>query len=113
MGPTIIDKMFAEELTGLLSLRESMDKELDKFNQKMDAALGGDTRAMYREPVEIVDNFIIEWICSSLSESKDGAEWFLYEAYPTISSGNATKVEINGKEFKIASVVDYVFMCMQ
>lgn len=113
MGTTLIDKMFAGELTKLLSLRENMDKELDKFNHNMEAALGGDTRAMYREPVEIVDNFIIDWICRVLSESKEGAEWFLYEAYPTITSDNATKVEVNGKTFKIASVVDYVAMCSE
>ena len=113
MGTTIIDKMFAEELTQLLSLRESMDKELDKFNHNMEVALGGDTRAMYREPIEIVDNFIIDWLVRVLDENKEGAEWFLYEAYPTITSGDSTKVEVNGKKFKIASVVDYVAMCAE
>lgn len=109
----MIDKMFAGELTELLALRTNMNNELDKFNQKMEAALGGDTRSMYRGPVDIVDDFIIGWLMRILGESKDGAEWFLYEAYPTISYGDSTKVEVNGKEFKIASVVDYVNMCAE
>ena len=107
------EKMLIDLLKRMVDLRDGMEKELEQFNSNMDNVLGGDSRSMYLGPVQLVDNHIIDWLMSFLYESKEGAEWFMYEALDTISHGGSTLVEANGKKYDISSIEDYVNMCIE
>lgn len=107
------EKMLIDLLKRMVELRDGMEKELEQFNSNMDNVLGGDSRSMYLGPVQLVDNHIIDWLMSFLYESKEGAEWFMYEALDTISHGGSTLVEANGKKYDISSIEDYVNMCIE
>ena len=107
------EKMLIDLLKRMIELRDGMEKELEQFNSNMDNVLGGDSRSMYLGPVQLVDNHIIDWLMSFLYESKEGAEWFMYEALDTISHGGSTLVEANGKKYDISSIEDYVNMCIE
>lgn len=106
------EELLIDLLKRLVKLRDGMEKELDGFNSNMDKTLGGDSRSMYLGPLQIVDNNIIDWLMAFLYESKEGAEWFMYEALDTISHGGSTLVETNGKKYEIRSIEDYVKMCI-
>lgn len=106
----------ADELESLLELHRRMDNEMDNFNTTMDSTLGGDSRSMYLTPCHMLDDYIVDWIVRRLDDSREGAEWFLYEAVPEISNGNSdhsSLVEADGKKFHIRNTVDYVNMCME
>lgn len=107
------EKMLIDLLKRMIELRDGMEKELEQFNSNMDNVLGGDSRSMYLGPVQLVDNHIIDWLMSFLYESKEGAEWFMYDALDTISHGGSTLVEANGKKYDISSIEDYVNMCIE
>ena len=107
------EKILIDLLKRMVELRDGMEKELEQFNSNMDNVLGGDSRSMYLGPVQLVDNHIIDWLMSFLYESKEGAEWFMYEALDTISHGGSTLVEANGKKYDISSIEDYVNMCIE
>lgn len=106
-------KRLTEELEKLIELRKGIADEMERFNSNMDKVLGGDSRSMYLGPVQLVDNHIIDWLMAFLYESKEGAEWFMYEALDTISHGGSTLVETNGKKYEIRSIEDYVKMCIE
>lgn len=106
----------ADELESLLEFRNRMDTEMDNFNTNMDAILGGDSRSMYLTPCTMLDDYIVDWIVRRLDDSREGAEWFLYEAVPEISKGysdHSSIVEADGKKFHIRNTVDYVNMCLE
>lgn len=107
------EELLIDLLKRLVGLRKGMEKELEAFNSNMDKALGGDSRSMYLGPLQIVDNHIIDWLMAFLYESKEGAEWFMYEALDTISHGGSTMVETNGKKYEVRSIEDYVKMCIE
>lgn len=113
MIDTEFEKFLSEELEHLMALRKNVDNELDQFNKKMDAALGGDSRSMYRAPCQWVDDSIIGWIMRHLKESREGAEWFLYEVSDSLASDDGRAVEVDGKKYSIKSIEDYVHMCME
>lgn len=109
-------KFLSDELESLLELRRKMDNEMDDFNKNMDAVLGVDSSSMYRTPCNILDDYIVDWIVRRLDDSREGAEWFLYEVVPDIYKGVSEHfglVEADGKKFHIKSTVDYVNMCME
>ena len=112
---TEYEKILHEELERLMALRKNVDNELDQFNKKMDAVLGGDSRSMYRAPCQLVDDYIIDWIMRRLKESKEGAEWFLYEVSGSFSPDeeHAATVEVSGRKYLITSIKSYVRMCME
>lgn len=106
----------ADELESLLELHRRMDSEMDNFNTTMDSTLGGDSRSMYLTPCHMLDDYIVDWIVRRLDDSREGAEWFLYEVVPNISNGysdHSNLVEADGKKFHIRNTVDYVNMCME
>lgn len=109
-------KFLSDELDSLLELRRKMDNEMDDFNKNMDAVLGVDSSSMYRTPCNILDDYIVDWIVRRLDDSKEGAEWFLYEFVLGIYKEGSEKlslVECDGKKFHIRNTVDYVNMCME
>ena len=79
------EKRLAEELEKLLELRKGIENEMDLFNKKMEDVLGGDTRSMYCGPSHLFEDYLVKWIMRNLNESRDGAEWFVYDAMNTIS----------------------------
>jgi hypothetical protein len=90
----------------LINLMDELNIELDKFNEGLQNLLGSDTYCMYYKPSCIVENYIIEILQNEFNESKEGAEWFVYEAIPQIKRGG-TEIEDNGKKWSIKSVKDY------
>lgn len=102
-----------EELEKLLELRKGIENELEQFNKKMEDVLGGDTRSMYFGPSHLFEDYLIKWIMRNLNESRDGAEWFLYDAMSTISHGEGNVVEANGRTFLITKTSEYVHMCFE
>ena len=107
------EELLIDLLKRMVELRDGMEKELEEFNSNMGKALGGDSRSMYLGPIQLLDNRIIDWLMAFLYESKEGAEWFIYEALDTISHGGSTIVETNGKKYEIRSIEDYVKMCIE
>jgi hypothetical protein len=102
-----------EELEKLLELRKGIENELEQFNKKMEDVLGGDTRSMYFGPSHLFEDYLIKWIMRNLNESRDGAEWFLYDAMNTISHGEGNVVEASGRKFLITTPSEYVHMCFE
>lgn len=100
-----------EELEKLLELRKGIENEMDQFNKKMEDVLGGDTRSMYCGPSHLFEDYLVKWIMRNLNESRDGAEWFLYDAMNTISHGEGNVVEFSGRTFLITKPSEYVHMC--
>jgi hypothetical protein len=107
------EKRLTEELEKLLELRKGIENEMDQFNKKMEAALGGDTRSMYFGPSHLFDDYLIKWIMRNLNEARYGAEWFLYEALGQMSKGGSTFVVENGKKYTLHNVAEYVSMCVK
>lgn len=107
------EKRLTEELEKLLELRKGIENEMDLFNKKMEDVLGGDTRSMYCGPSHLFEDYLVKWIMRNLNESRDGAEWFLYEALGQISKGGSTFVVENGKKYTLHNVADYVSMCVK
>lgn len=107
------EKLLIDLLKRMVELRDGTEKELEEFNSNMEKALGGDSRSMYLGPMQLLDNCIIDCLMTFLYESKEGAEWFLYEALDTISHGGSTIVETNGKKYELRSIEDYVKMCIE
>lgn len=90
----------------LINMSQTMDIELDKFNEDLQNLLGSDSCCMYYEPFNIVENSIIEILQIEFNETKEGAEWFIYEGLPQIKRGG-TSIEENGKIWNIKNIKDY------
>lgn len=107
------EKRLTEELEKLLELRKGISDEMEQFNKNMEGVLGGDTRSMYFGPSHLFEDYLIKWIMRNLNETRDGAEWFLYEALKPISNGGSTFVVANGKKYTLHNVAEYVSMCVK
>ena len=88
------------------NMLQTMDIELDKFNNGLQNLLGSDTCCMYYKPSLIVERSIINILQYELNESEEGAEWFIYEGLPQIKRGG-TSIEENGKIWDIKNIKDY------
>ena len=90
----------------MINLMNTVGVELDNFNRGMERILGPDTSSMYYAPLNIVENYIMEILQTELGESKEGAEWFIYDGLPQINGGG-TSIEENGKIWDIKNIKDY------
>ena len=90
----------------MINLMNTVSVELDNFNRGMERILGSDTSSMYYVPLNIVENYIISTLQTELGESKEGAEWFIYDGLSQINRGG-TEIEENGKTYTIKSLKDY------
>ena len=90
----------------LINLINELDIELDKFNDGLQNLLGSDTCCMYYKPSYIAENYIIEILQNEFNESKEGAEWFIYDGLAQIKHGG-TSIEENGKIWNIKTIKDY------
>lgn len=89
-----------------IKLLDDISLELDNFNDGLQKMLGMDSCSMYYTPSSIVDNYVIDFLQTEFGESKDGAEWFVYEGLPQIKRGG-TSIEENGKIWDIKTIKDY------
>lgn len=90
----------------MINLMNTVGVELDNFNRGMERVLGSDTSSMYYAPLNIVENYIISTLQTELGESKEGAEWFIYNGLAQINRGG-TEIGENGKTYTIKSLKDY------
>ena len=90
----------------MINMLQIMDIEMDVFNNNLQDLLGSDTRCMYYKPYYIVENSIIEILQIEFNETKEGAEWFIYEGLSQIKRGG-TSIEENGKIWNIKTIKDY------
>lgn len=90
----------------MINLLNTIGVELDNFNRGMERILGSDTSSMYYAPLNIVENYIIEILQTELGESKEGAEWFIYDGLSQINGGG-TEIGENDKTYTIKSLKDY------
>ena len=95
-----------ESFAKLINYYHIMNQEINRFNDYVDKIFGSDTRSMYIKPLEIIENLIIEILQDELGESKEGAEWFIYEGLSQIENGG-TEIGENDKVYKIKSIKDY------
>ena len=95
-----------ESFAELVNLIHLMKIETDRFNDSMDSLLGEDTRSFYIKPLCIVEHSIIQILMNDFNETKEGAEWFVYEGLEQIENGG-TELTYNGKTYKIKSIKDY------
>ena len=95
-----------ETFEKIIKLLDDISLEVDNFNDGLQKVLGSDSRCMYYEPFNIVENSIIEILQIEFNETKEGAEWFIYEGLPQIKRGE-TSIEENGKIWNIKNMKDY------
>ena len=95
-----------ETFEKIIKLLDDVSFEVDNFNDGLEKVLGSDSCCMYYEPCEIVKNSIIEILQMEFNETKEGAEWFIYEGLPQIKRGR-TSIEENGKIWNIKNIKDY------
>ena len=79
----------------MINLMNTVGVELDNINRGMERVLGSDTSSMYYTPLNIVENYIISTLQTELGESKEGAEWIIYDGLSQINRGG-TEIEENG-----------------
>ena len=68
-----------ETFEKIIKLLDDISLEVDNFNDGLEKVFGSDSRCMYYEPFNIVENSIIEILQMEFNETKEGAEWFIYE----------------------------------
>ena len=90
----------------MINMLQTMDVQLNNFNKSLQNLLGSDTRCMYYTPFQIVEKFIIKILQIEFNETKEGAEWFVYEGLSQIKNGG-TSIEENGKIWNIKTIKDY------
>ena len=95
-----------ETFEKIIKLLDDISLEADNFNDGLQKVLGSDSCCMYYEPCEIVKNSTIEILQMEFNETKEGAEWFIYEGLPQIKNGG-TSIEENGKIWDIKNIKDY------
>ena len=95
-----------ETFEKIIKLLDDISLEVDNFNDGLEKAFGSDSRCMYYEPFNNVENSIIEILQMEFNETKEGAEWFIYEGLPQIKRGR-TSIEENGKIWNIKNIKDY------
>ena len=106
--------MTLDEFKYLLEMYEKVTARCDKFNNLLENALNfpleenhyvSDSFSMLVFPIQAVSNIIIQFLVN-MGESKDGAEWFMYEGLDQIKCGG-TELEVNKKKYNINSIEDY------
>ena len=95
-----------ETFEKIIKLLDDISLEADNFNDGLQKVLGSDSRCMYYKPFNIVENSTIEILQTEFNETKEGAEWFIYEGLPQIKRGR-TSIEENGKIWDIKNIKDY------
>ncbi len=100
-----------ESFEVLLNLLQSMETECNTINKGMEHILGEDTCVMYFKPLNLVENYFIDVLQSEFNETKEGAEWFVYEGLAQINNGG-TEIDDDSKEWHIHTVKDYYdYLC--
>lgn len=95
----------------IVGMMEEVEEELHKFNKGVENVFGSDSTCMYVAPLETVQNTVIDILQTEFNESKEGAEWFVYEGFSQIKNGG-TEIKCEDKEWHIKSLDDYYeFLC--
>ena len=63
----------------MINMLQTVSVELDNFNRGIERILGEDCTSMYYAPLNIVENYIITALQEEFNETKEGAEWFIYD----------------------------------
>lgn len=95
-----------ESFKELITSMNKTEEELDNFNKNIENIFGSDSVCVYFAPLKIIQNSIINILQNEFSESKEGAEWFIYEGYPQIKNGR-TSIKENGKIWDIKNIKNY------
>lgn len=95
-----------ETFEKIIKLLDDIDLELDNFNDRLQKVFGADSCTMYYAPLSIINNYVIDFLQTEFNETKEGAEWFIYEGLPQIKNGG-TSIEENGKIWNIKTINDY------
>ena len=95
-----------ETFEKIIKLLDDINLEVDNFNDGLQKLLGSDSYCVYYKPFNIVENSIIEILQMEFNETKEGAEWLIYEGLPQIKRGG-TSIEENGKIWDIKNIKDY------
>lgn len=90
----------------MINMLQTVGVELDNFNRGIERILGEDCTSMYYAPLNIIENSIMNILENEFNESKEGAEWFVYEGLSQIKKGG-TSIEENGKIWNIKTIKDY------
>ena len=95
-----------ETFEKIIKLLDDISLEVDNIKDGLEKVFGSDSCCMYYEPFNIVENSIIEILQMEFNETKEGAEWFIYEGRSQIKRGG-TSIEENGKIWDIKNIKDY------
>ena len=95
-----------ETFEKIIKLLDDISLEVDNFNDGLQKMLGSDSCCMYYKPSYIVENSIIEILQMEFNETKEGAEWFVYEGIEQIKS-KGTEITVDKKTYKIKTIRDY------
>ena len=90
----------------LINLLEASYNECRRINNCIQTlAQNDDTYSMYFVCYELVAKTVIE-ILQSEGETKEGAEWFVYEGIEQMKS-KGTEITVDKKTYKIKTMRDY------
>ena len=95
-----------ESFEQLVISMKDMEEELEIFNKSAEKIIGEDSTCMYYNPLRIVQSLIINVLQNEFNETKEGAEWFVYEGFFQIEN-SGTSIEENGKIWNIKNIKDY------
>ena len=95
-----------ESFEQLVISMKDMEEELEIFNKSAEKIFGEDSTCMYYNPLRIVQSLIINVLQNEFNETKEGAEWFIYEGLSQIKRGG-TSIEENGKIWDIKNIKAY------
>ena len=100
-----------ESFKQLVTSMKDMEEELHVFNKSAEKIFGADSTCMYYNPLEIIQTLISNILQNEFNESKEGAEWFVYEGFYQIENGG-TEIKDNEHEWHIKTLDDYYeFLC--
>ena len=95
----------------MVGLMEEVEDELHVFNKTLEKTFGADSTCMYYAPLAIIQDSLINLLQNEFNESKEGAEWFVYEGFYQIKNGG-TEIKDDNKEWHIKTLDDYYeFLC--
>ena len=95
-----------ETFEKIIKFLDDISPAADNLNNGLEKVFGSDSCYMYYKPFNIVENSIIEILQIEFNETKEGAEWFIYEGLSQIKRGG-TSIEENDKIWNIKNIKDY------
>ena len=94
-----------EEFETLIDLLKKSHEESRRFNKALEEVYGQDSSVWYYTQYDIISEHVIR-ILELNGESREGAEWFVYDGLEQIEKGG-TEIGYHEEWYKIKTIHDY------